>query len=86
MIAGTYIQTDQIARAFTEITKATNAGSDVVVTPPEAFRSDVNTGEQTLPESLVARVRSVSGIADVATQLCGPRARSCCTASVSAAR
>ena len=66
MIAGTYITTDQIQRAFTEITQANNAGSDAVITPPEAFRSDINNGEQTLPESLVARVRSVSGVADVA--------------------
>jgi putative ABC transport system permease protein len=72
MIAGTYIQTDQIARAFTEITKATNAGSDVVITPPEAFRSDVNTGEQTLPESLVERVRTAAGVADAAPGLWTP--------------
>ena len=72
MIAGTYIQTDQIERAFTEITQATNAGSDVVVTPAQAFQGDLSTGEQTLPETLVARLKAVPGVSAAAGGLWTP--------------
>ena len=72
MIAGTYIQTDQIDRAFTEITAATNASNDVVITPPEAFQGNIQTGESTFPQALLDEVRAVEGMAEVAGNLWTP--------------
>jgi putative ABC transport system permease protein len=41
MIAGTYVQTDRIRGAFEALTQTANRGTDVVVSPHEAFTSSV---------------------------------------------
>ena len=41
MIAGTYVQTDQIRRAFDDIEATANQGNSLVVTARQAFESDI---------------------------------------------
>ena len=60
MVAGTFVLTDQIARAFEDIQRDANAGIDVVVAPPETFGGGAQ--ERTLPAALVERVRGVAGV------------------------
>ena len=61
MIAGTYVQTDRIRSAFESITQTANRGTDVVVTPREAFTSDLAPGTKSIDAALLARVRAVPG-------------------------
>ena len=68
MIAGTYVQTDQIRTAFEDIERTANAGSDVVIRPKAEF-GNTFAGGRPLPESLVDRVAEVPGVARVAGQL-----------------
>ena len=68
MIAGTYVQTDQIRTAFTDIEQAINAGVDVNITPKSAFSADF-APEQLLSERLVAQTASVPGVARAEGQL-----------------
>jgi putative ABC transport system permease protein len=67
MIAGTYVQTDQISKAFEEITAQSNAGIDAVVEPREAFGSATasTAGVPLLDPRLVEQVRGVEGVAAV---------------------
>ena len=60
MVSGTFVLTDQIARAFADIQRDANAGIDVVVAPPET--SGGSTLVRTLPDALVERVRDVAGV------------------------
>ena len=60
MVAGTFVLTDQIARAFEDIQRDANAGIDVVVAPPETFGAGA--AVRTLPAALVERVRAVEGV------------------------
>ena len=68
MIAGTYVQTDQITSAFEDIQQTANAGVDVVVTPREAF-----TGDWSQPEPLrydtFRAIHRVEGIDRMAGEL-----------------
>ena len=70
MIAGTYVQTDQIRTAFTEIEQAINEGVDVDITPKPAFTTDF-APEQLLSERLVAQAEAVPGVARAEGQLYG---------------
>ncbi len=62
MVAGTYIETDQIRNAFDEITRQSVAGLDVVITPHEAFSSSLGSEPPTLRTGMVRRVRGVDGV------------------------
>jgi putative ABC transport system permease protein len=68
MIAGTYVQTDQIRSAFEDITQTANAGTDVVVKPKTEFGAAFS-ASRPLPESLVQRVEAVPGVARAAGSL-----------------
>src|SRR5829696_8533651 len=62
MIAGTYVQTDRIRGAFESLTQTVNRGTDVVITPREAFSSDLGAPAQTLGEEMAATVRAMPGV------------------------
>jgi putative ABC transport system permease protein len=63
MISGTYVLTDQITGAFDEIFEKANEGVDVVLSRREAFRSQEGASVGPIPDSLVATVRGVDGVA-----------------------
>src|SRR5690349_3251240 len=65
MIAGTYIETDQISNAFSAITKQGVAGLDVIVTPKEAFSASFGAEPPTLPSSYLGKARAVPGVSAV---------------------
>ncbi len=69
MIAGTYVQTDRIRGAFSEITQTSNRGTDVVVAPRKAFTSNVGQATEGLDERMLSRVRAVPGVRLVEGQL-----------------
>ena len=62
MIAGTYVQTDQIKQAFDDIEQTANAGNDVVVTARQAFKSDVATPRRRSTRRRSAPSRAVPGV------------------------
>lgn len=68
MIAGTYVQTDQIKQAFVDIEQASNAGRDVVVTRKPPLDS-AYTLPEAIDDSLLERLRSVPGVAQADGQL-----------------
>ena len=68
MIAGTYVQTDQIRTAFEDIQQTANQGTDAVVRPRTEFGNTLG-GSRPLPETLVERVAAVPGVARAAGQL-----------------
>ncbi len=61
MIAGTYVQTDQIKSAFEAITQTANQGVDAVISPRESF-GGVAAQQDPIDEELVGRVRAVGGV------------------------
>jgi putative ABC transport system permease protein len=63
MVAGTYIETDEIRDAFDDITARSVEGIDVVVTPREEFTAQVAFEPPPIRESLVARIERVPGVA-----------------------
>jgi putative ABC transport system permease protein len=63
MIAGTYIETDQIRTAFDDITAESVKKLDVVVSPKEEFTASFASELPTLPEETVAEVEGVPGVA-----------------------
>jgi hypothetical protein len=69
MIAGTYVQTDRIRSAFESITQTANRGTDVVVSPREAFSGDLGQNVKPIDEALVARVRTIPGVRRAEGQL-----------------
>ena len=68
MIAGTYVQTDQIRTAFEDIEQTANQGIDTIVKPKTEFGASFATSRP-LPESLVDRVAAVPGVERAAGQL-----------------
>jgi putative ABC transport system permease protein len=62
MVAGTFVQTDQIRNAFEDIQQTANRGIDVVVRPKQEFDT-VAVVQKPIPESVVARVAAVPGVA-----------------------
>ena len=69
MIAGTYVMTDQIRRAFTQIEATANQGNALVVTARQAFQSDISYALPTFSQRAVARVAGVDGVARAQGQL-----------------
>ena len=68
MIAGTYVQTDQIRNAFEDIQQTANQGTDVLIQPKREFGNTFQSSRP-LPESLVAQVADVPGVSRAAGQL-----------------
>src|SRR5919202_134890 len=68
MIAGTYVQTDQIRTAFNDIEQTANQGTDVVIRPKKAFGGSF-AAARPLPDSLIDQVAHVPGVARAAGQL-----------------
>jgi putative ABC transport system permease protein len=65
MISGTYVLTDQIDRGFNQIFADAYKGTDVTVTRKASFTGGEMTGATAgLPESMVAQVRGVKGVAE----------------------
>jgi putative ABC transport system permease protein len=62
MITGTYIETDQIRKAFENITADSVSKLDVVVSPEEEFTSTFGGEPATLDASLLGAVRRVPGV------------------------
>lgn len=62
MIAGTFILTDQVSGAFDDIFQKANEGTDVILTSKTLFDTQQQQAEP-LPESLVATVQKVPGVA-----------------------
>jgi putative ABC transport system permease protein len=69
MIAGTYVLTDQIHAAFSDINQTANQGRDAVISQDTGFTSSFQTQEEQLPQSLVARVRRQPEVARAAGEL-----------------
>lgn len=62
MIAGTYIETDQITEAFEDITSQSVEKLDVVIVPPEEFTASFGAEPPTLPARLLRRTEDVPGV------------------------
>jgi putative ABC transport system permease protein len=58
MISGTYVLTDGIRGAFAKINETANQGTDAVLSPKTQFNSSISQ-EQTIPESLLGKVRAL---------------------------
>ena len=69
MIAGTYVQTDQIKQAFVDIEQTANAGNDVVVSAKRAFKSALATVPDPIDARVIGTLRGVPGVAKVQGQL-----------------
>jgi putative ABC transport system permease protein len=65
MISGTYVLTDTIKAAFNTVFTQVYKNTDAVVTGKSAIGGNANNGDQvpSLPESLLAQVRGLSGVA-----------------------
>jgi len=61
MIAGTYVQTDQIRAAFDDILQTANQGVDATIAPRTEFTSQF-ASTQTIPERMVRRASRVQGV------------------------
>jgi putative ABC transport system permease protein len=68
MIAGTYVQTDQIRTAFDDIQQTANQGTDAVIQPKRKFGGTFAPG-RALSERVVTQVSDVPGVAQAAGQL-----------------
>ena len=64
MISGTYVLTDRITHAFDDIFATAYEGTAVVVIPKNAFGGfDDESAALTMPQSMLAEVRAVDGVA-----------------------
>jgi putative ABC transport system permease protein len=63
MVAGTFVQTDQITRAFEDIQHTANSGTDVVVRPKQQFGNTTFATNKPISQDLVAKVAAVPGVA-----------------------
>jgi putative ABC transport system permease protein len=68
MIAGTYVQTDQIRDAFRDIQNTAYEGTDVSIMPKEEFSGTFTTPDP-LSERIVADAESVPGVARAEGQI-----------------
>src|SRR5688572_24288970 len=68
MIAGTYVQTDQIRTAFDDIEQTAYQGVDVNIAAKSEFSGDF-APPQPVSERLVAQVAAVPGVAKAAGEL-----------------
>ena len=64
MISGTYVLTDQIDRGFKQVFTDAYKGTDVTVTRKAEFAGQLTGATEGLPESMVARVKAVDGVAE----------------------
>jgi putative ABC transport system permease protein len=71
MIAGTYVQTDQIRAAFDQILQTANQGVDANIAPRTAFTSNFLT-IPAIDERIVVRVRRVPGVERAAGEIYQP--------------
>lgn len=71
MISGTYVLTDQINRAFDDIFREANTGTDVIVTKRMAFDSQWGAQSEPIPADVVERVRQVPGAGELEGQVAG---------------
>jgi putative ABC transport system permease protein len=69
MIAGTYVQTDQIRTAMDDIARTANAGVDASIAPRTAFRGSIGVTDDVIDARLVARAARVGGVARAEGQL-----------------
>jgi putative ABC transport system permease protein len=72
LMAGTYILTDTINNSFAGIFKTANAGHDVVVTPAQRLGSRVRSETSPITQAVLAKVRSVPGVAQSAGSIFSP--------------
>ena len=72
MVAGTYIETDQIRNAFEDITAQSVEKLDVVVTPDEEFTSQVVFELPVFDANVVEAVQGVSGVGAAQGELTAP--------------
>ncbi len=70
MVCGTYVLTDTISKAFDEIF-TTGASKTSAVISGKQVVSESSSGAATIPESLVAKVREVPGVAAAAGAISG---------------
>jgi putative ABC transport system permease protein len=68
MIAGTYVQTDQINTAFEDIQHTANAGTDVVVRPTKAFGGAMVAGRP-VDDAVLDQIAAVGGVDRAVGQL-----------------
>ena len=68
MIAGTYVQTDQIRTAMNDITRTANSGVDAQMSPRKAFTSTFGANDL-IDQRTVVRASQVPGAADVQGEL-----------------
>ncbi len=68
MIAGTYVQTDQIRTAMNDITRTANSGVDAQISPRKAFTSTFGANDL-IDQRTVVRAAQVPGAADVQGEL-----------------
>jgi putative ABC transport system permease protein len=68
MIAGTYVQTDQIRTAMNDITRTANSGVDAEMSPRTAFTSTFGANDL-IDQRTVVRASRVPGAADVQGEL-----------------
>jgi putative ABC transport system permease protein len=75
LMAGTYILTDTINSSFASIFSTANQGHDVVVTPHQALgRNRQQAQTPPITDATLARVRSVSGVAQASGSIFSPAA------------
>src|SRR5689334_36016 len=70
MVCGTYVLTDTISKAFTEIFTTTTAKTSAIISGRQIV-SNAASGNATLPDALVARVQRTPGVAAAAGLLTG---------------
>ena len=63
LMAGTYILTDTIDHSFGSIFAISNANKSVIITPREPFGATAQVQTQAIPDSVLAKVRTVPGVA-----------------------
>jgi putative ABC transport system permease protein len=63
LVSGTYLLTDTIDSTFDQVFQTANKGVDVAVTPKQLFGTDQNATPAPLKSTVLARVRSVPGVA-----------------------
>jgi putative ABC transport system permease protein len=72
LMAGTYILTDTINNSFAGIFHTANKGHDVVVTPAQRLGNRVRSEVSPITDAMLARVRSVPGVAQAAGSIFSP--------------
>jgi putative ABC transport system permease protein len=66
LMAGTYVLTDTINNSFAGIFRTAQKGNSVVVAPTETLGREKRAQESPIDEAMLARVRSVPGVAEAA--------------------